>query len=232
MPKTVIVAWAFFAGAVATAALESEKQASVYGPEPAVTEPAITEPAITGNVVAESAEATARAALIDPDLREGQLQLHVGNTETAQAAFERALATDPENRTAMVGLGTACIGGGRYDKAIEVLARAAQLFPDDYVVKNNLAWMFATARDPRFRDGKRALDLAHEALLIAPGDYHVWSTLSEAYYVSGRYKNALRAAEEAVQVGRLQKVAANVLQDYIRQVERCRLAADAMSILE
>lgn len=174
-----------------------------------------------------------QALRAQPQIEEGFFQSRLGNHEGAATSFRKALEADPRNRRAMFGLGTACIALGHYAEAIEVLQRAVDADRTDYYAMNNLAWLHATARDIRFRDGRRAVALAREALMIAPMDFHVWSTLSEGYYVSGDYPKARRAAEEALRIARAAggSPAANI-QEYEQQAQRCRVAAEAMDILE
>jgi tetratricopeptide (TPR) repeat protein len=165
-------------------------------------------------------------------VREGFLEMRVENHEAAAAAFRRALALDPENARIKFGLGTALIAVGAFGEAVELLESLAVSEPEDYAVLNNLGWLFATAADPRYRDGDRALDYARRALILAPQDFHVWSTMSEAYYISGRYREAVRAAEHALQLARRRNSAPEVIRDYERRVVRARQAAEAFEILE
>lgn len=191
--------------------------------------PAAVAPTNAPEPVREMTEAERKA---QPQIEEGFFQSRLGNHEGAAVAFRKALETDPRNRRAMFGLGTACIALGRYAEAIEILQRAVDTDRTDYFAMNNLAWLHATARDIRFRDGRRAVALAREALMIAPMDFHVWSTLSEGYYVSGDYPKARRAAEEALRIARAAGTPATNIQEYEQQVQRCRAAAEAMDILE
>lgn len=163
---------------------------------------------------------------------EGFFHARIGNHERAIAIFREALEVDPENRRALFGLGTSLIATEQYGEATNVLARSIALEPGDYYAINNLAWLHATARDIRFRDGRRAVEHARRALVIAPSDYRVWSTLAESYYVTGEYASARRAAEEALRLARLSNLASNVVAEYEAQVRRCRAAEQAMNILE
>ena len=178
----------------------------------------------------EGKEAAERRAQVHVD--EGFAELRTGNAVGAVAAFERALAIHPSHRAARFGLATALISTKDYTRARDMLEALVDAFPDDYTVKNNLAWLYATAGDPKVRDGKKAIRYAQEAMLRAPHDYHVWSTLAEAYYINERYTEALRAAEEALRLVRETVREAHVIQEYEKQVERCRRAVKALSILE
>lgn len=163
---------------------------------------------------------------------EGFFQARIGNHERAISFFRQALEVDPTNRRTLFGLGTSLIATEQYGEATNVLARAIELEPSNYFVVNNLAWLYATARDIRFRDGQRAIEYAQRALVLAPSDYRVWSTLAESYYVAGEYARARRAAEEALRLARMLNLSSNTVAEYEAQVRRCRAAEQAMNILE
>ncbi|GEM_PF-757022 len=204
-------------------------------PPPAAGGAAVAQagPAVSTGAAPRAASAVSpRAAAAQPTLEEGFFHARLGNHERAVQLFLGALEMDPENRRAMLGLGTSYIALERYAEATNVLMRAVMLDRQDYIPLNNLAWLFATARDIRFRDGQQAIRLAHEALMIAPADFHVWSTLAEAYYVSGEYQRARRTAEEALRLARAANLPPSRVQEYEQQVRRCQAAAEAMSILE
>jgi len=170
--------------------------------------------------------------LAAPQVDEGYAEFRSRNFEAAIAAFQRALKIHPGDRRARFGLGTAYISNQEYVKAREMLESLAKDYPDDYTVKNNLAWLYATAADPKVRDGASALRYAQEVVIMAPRDHHVWSTLAEAYFVNEKYEEALRAANEALRLLRAQTRDPAILKDYERQVAKCQLAVQALSILE
>jgi tetratricopeptide (TPR) repeat protein len=178
------------------------------------------------------AEMSEEARRAQPMVEEGFFQARVGNHARAIDAFRQALSIDARSRRAMFGLGTSHIAIEQYADATNVLLRAIHMDRSDYFALNNLAWLHATARDIRFRDGRRSVALAREALMIAPMDYHVWSTLAEGYYISGDYAKAQRAAEEARRVAKAAGLPEAGVQEYELQVQRCRAAAEAMDILE
>ncbi len=60
---------------------------------------------------------------------------------------------------------------------------------------NNLAWMYATSRDPNFFKPQKALILAQAAAALKP-DPTIWDTLAEAYLANGQPDLALRIMEE------------------------------------
>jgi len=168
----------------------------------------------------------------EQELKLGYDALQSSQTNAAVALFKKVLARDPKNKRARFGLATAMIQMDRYKEAIALLDSLIAEHPKDYFLKNNLAWILATAHDPAIRDGRRAVRLSQEALLSAPNDSHVWSTLAEAYYLCGNYDKALRSAEQALMLSRETQMDPRLVRDYEQQVDRCRKAAEAMSILE
>lgn len=181
---------------------------------------------------ASSSDPNSPERLAAPQVDEGFAEHRSRNLDAAIAAFQRALTIHPGNRRARFGLGTAYISNQEFAKAREVLEALAKDYPDDYTVKNNLAWLYATAADPKVRDGTSALRYAQEVVVMAPRDHHVWSTLAEAYFVNEKYEDALRAATEALRLLRAQTRDSAILKDYERQVAKCQLAVQALSILE
>ena len=155
-----------------------------------------------------------------------------GDLAGALDLFRQALAMEPENSRAVFGIGTVYIQMEKYREALAVLEPMSAKKPGDYFLKNNIGWLYATAKDHSIRDGAKAVRMAQEALLVAPADFHVWSTLAEGYYVSGQYDKALRAAEEALRIGVMVQGPGAATDEYRRQVDKCRKAVQAMSVLE
>lgn len=155
-----------------------------------------------------------------------------GRFQEALTQFRSVLKVDPRNHRARFGLGNIMIQLQQFEEGREIFEALVAENPDDYSLKNNLAWLYATAKDAHIRNGARALELAQDALLLAPKDYHVWSTLSEAYYILGQYSRAQRAAQIAFDLASAEKGTESNTAEYRRQMEKCRRAAEAMSIIE
>jgi len=84
----------------------------------------------------------------------------------------------------------------RYHYARLILEKGLRLAPNHPGIQNNLAWLYATAPAP-YRNPQRALELAEKAAAQQPDPY-VLDTLAEAYYVNGRYEEALAAIRQAI----------------------------------
>ena len=65
---------------------------------------------------------------------------------------------------------------------------------------NNLAWRLATDPDPRFRDPKRAVELAENAVARSPANGTFWKTLGVARYRHGDWPGAIAALEKSRQL--------------------------------
>lgn len=143
-------------------------------------------------------------------------------------AYERILDIDPTHPQARYIVTHIYINARQYRKAEALLLELIGERPEDFTLLNNLAWMYATAKDPSIRDGQKAIKLAHKAMVIAPTDHHVWSTLSEAYYVSGDYEKAYRdvthMARLATRFGK--DITEQSVKDYNEQIRKCKRAMD------
>ena len=167
-----------------------------------------------------------------PGVTRGYEALKNNAYNTAISNFKETLAADPTHKEARFGLGTVYIKMERFRDALDIMEKLVKEYPDDYFIKNNVAWVYATTSDLSIRDGEKAIKFAQDALLSQPGSYHVWSTLSEGYYVSGEYEKAFRAAEQAMKLGQDRKASQENLLAYRDQLQKCMRAKAAMSLIE
>jgi tetratricopeptide (TPR) repeat protein len=92
-----------------------------------------------------------------------------------------------------------------YEQAIGGLRRVfSARVPELQRALNAYAWMLATAHDSRYRDGRRAVELANEVVQGVPKSQEIWTTLGAAQYRAGAWQDAIAACEksEAVSPGR------------------------------
>jgi tetratricopeptide (TPR) repeat protein len=140
-----------------------------------------------------------------PRIDAGILLADQGRLDEAAALFSEALAlgADAELHS---HLGNALWEAGRPEEALLHLEAAVRLGPDWLVGVNNLAWMLATAPDPRLRDPERAVALAEDGLrrLEATGavDAGLLDTLAAAHAAAGRCENAAQVADRALRLAR------------------------------
>ena len=151
-----------------------------------------------------------------------------GEPKEAVKAYEKILEIDPTLIRAKYVISQLYILAKEEKKAEQTLLELIKKFPNDPKLWNNLAWLYATSEDLTFRNGEKALNAAHQALVLSPNDYHVWDTLSEAYYISGKYKKAYRAAKQmamlAIQHG--DKITKKQLKEYNQHIRKCKRACE------
>lgn len=169
---------------------------------------------------------------VDRLVREAAFNSRVGNLSASLDIYNQVIELDPANDFARFNKGTVLIQLGRYREALEVLYKVMESNPNNYMVRNNIGWIYATADDIAVRDGNRALSHARFALMLAPSDYHVWNTLSQAYFVSARYERALRSSEISVQIARSMGEPPERMRSINEQLRKCRQAVATMSIIE
>lgn len=119
--------------------------------------------------------------------------------EVWMKTLESALLKNPDHPQLLSIYGSLLLERNRYAEAESHLLRALSLTPEDPTLLNNLAWLYATAPPP-VANSAAALQLAEEAVRLKPEPF-VWDTLAEAYYVNGRFDDALEAIERAIQAG-------------------------------
>jgi len=117
-------------------------------------------------------------------------------SEIQLTELELKIAGNPDNAPLQALYGGLLFERARYSEAESVLSAALALDPLNPNILNNLAWLYATSPAP-FRNPPEAMTLALRAAAINPEPY-VLDTLAEAYYVNGRYREALAAINEAL----------------------------------
>jgi tetratricopeptide (TPR) repeat protein len=149
-----------------------------------------------------------------------------GEYAEAEKAYLRALAASPGNWKIRFRLSTLYIQMQHFSKAVDLLKTLLEEAPDNSILCNNLAWVYATGGD--VKDGKMALRYAREALLDNPFAPSVWNTLAEAYYVCGDYEAALRSSDQAIEHLRAQQNASEADQAaFMAQHTKIQRARDA-----
>ncbi|MBL9125563.1 MAG: fused MFS/spermidine synthase [Planctomycetaceae bacterium] len=84
--------------------------------------------------------------------------------------------------------------------AIEQYREVLRLNPGEVVAMNNLAWLLATCRDQSLRDGELALKLAKQACDGTQNSFPGFlDTLAAAYAELGRYDEAIRTLQTAIE---------------------------------
>jgi tetratricopeptide (TPR) repeat protein len=90
---------------------------------------------------------------------------------------------------------------GRTDESIREWRDLLALVPDSADAENELAWIYATSRDPKYRDPAEALTLAGLAVQSSKKPVPaILDTLAEALLLNGNSEEALKTEEQAAKL--------------------------------
>jgi tetratricopeptide (TPR) repeat protein len=120
-----------------------------------------------------------------------------GDFNKAIADSDEAVRLDPKQAAFRRNRGIAWCGLGKYDKASADWKEAIRLEPKEFGSHCAWAWLLATCPDDKYRDGKRAVELATNACEMS-GWTHAFGilTLAAAYAENGDFANAVKWQEE------------------------------------
>jgi len=120
--------------------------------------------------------------------------------DRAIAEFNEALRLDPKNAGAYFQRGYALQSKGDYARAIADYIEVTRIEPTNANPHNSAAWLLATAPVATARNGARAVELARKAAELSGwknGD--ILDTLAAAYAESGKFADAVRWQEKAME---------------------------------
>jgi serine/threonine protein kinase/cytochrome c-type biogenesis protein CcmH/NrfG len=120
--------------------------------------------------------------------------------EKTVAAFRQAVALDPNHAYSQYVFGVALMESKKVDEALAAFRKAVELDPKRVDAHTNLAWVLATASDPRLLDPQAALAHARKAVELQPQTPNHWSNLGVALLRTGDAKGAVEALEKADQM--------------------------------
>jgi tetratricopeptide (TPR) repeat protein len=131
----------------------------------------------------------------------GLALLQTGRVEESLAQLQKALEIAPDYGPAQFNIATTLLKLGRADESLAHLQKALTIDPNDAEAQNNMAWILATWPEARIRNGARAVELAERANELARGRNPViGTTLAAAYAEIGRFADAIKTAEGALQL--------------------------------
>jgi len=122
------------------------------------------------------------------------------NMHFVEKVLAREIKRRPTNPVLYTMMGSIYYQNQAYEQAIEAYEKAMELSPRDAEAFNNLAWIYATCEQARFRNPTMALVYAKQAAALKP-EAHILDTLAESYYVSGLYRQAIVVIKQALAMG-------------------------------
>lgn len=150
-----------------------------------------------------------RAIVVNKDssdayMLRGKAYYKLDNFESAIKNFDMALQLNPEIEEAYLYKGNIWYLKCDIEKVIKNYIQAIDIQPNDSEEYNELAWIFATIPDDTYRDGRKALMYAQEAIKL---DYNYINldTLSAAFAESGRFEDAIETQIKAINLCKVEK---------------------------
>ncbi len=137
----------------------------------------------------------------DPNLynSRGHAQYRLRRFKEAIIDFNIALRLDPHNAAALVNRGDVHADTAYYAEAAADYKAAIQFDPKLGRAFQSVAWLMATCPDKQYRNGGMAIEAAERALAIdGRGDYRYLATLAAAQATAGKFDDAIRTQQEAI----------------------------------
>jgi tetratricopeptide (TPR) repeat protein len=153
----------------------------------------------------EALAAFQQALRLKPDFAEvhnnvASLLAQQGKLAEAEAAYRRALRYKPELPQAIWGLNSICVKTDRWNEAIALARKLAEVDPKSSFAQNLLAWQLVVCPDAGLRDPARSVQAATKATEIDPNDGNLWNTLGVAHYRAGAWTEAVEALRKSDQL--------------------------------
>src|SRR5882724_13032121 len=131
--------------------------------------------------------------------------LQKGHVTDALIHYRKLLELQPDNIEVHNIVGTALIQQGHIREGVEEWQKVLAIRPDNGNAMSNLAWVFATSPDESVRNGPKAVQLAEQAVRISGGRIPIlFRTLGAAYAESGRFSEAIQAAQQGIELANSQ----------------------------
>ena len=141
-----------------------------------------------------------RARQLDPaspevNVTRGELSLRTGKAPEAVTEFGRALAAQPNNFDAMLGLARAHDAGGDAGRSEETYKRAIQLQPAYFGGYSKLGGFY-------FNHGRFALaaEMFRKVTQLTPDNSRAFANLGACYFALGRFDRALEVSQKSVKL--------------------------------
>jgi tetratricopeptide (TPR) repeat protein len=124
-----------------------------------------------------------------------------GRVEQSITQLQNGVERDPDDVDVRFNLAKSLLQLRRADEALANFEEVLKHDPDNTEAQKNMAWVLATWPEARVRDGPRAVELAERAnQLTDRRNPLITLTLAAAYAEAGRFSDAIKTAEHALQI--------------------------------
>ncbi len=133
----------------------------------------------------------------------GSIFFRQGRLDDAIAQLQTTLSIQPDDGETHRSLGRALLQKGSLSEAIAEYEKAVKATNPSILAANDLAWILSTYPDAPVRNGAKALALARGAVAFTRGTVpRFLRTLAAAYAETGHFDDAVKAAQQAVELAR------------------------------
>ena len=131
------------------------------------------------------------------------LLMRLGRVNESTEHSKEALRIRPGDANGENNLGLALLQTGDTKDAVAHLEKALEIDPGLMNAEVNLGWVLATSHDDSLRNGARAVQLVEDvARRAGHPNAVVLRTLAAAYAETGRFNDAIAAAQQAIEIAR------------------------------
>ena len=127
----------------------------------------------------------------------GKAHCLMGKNAEAISDFDEVISINPDHAEAYYRRGKAYRDLNQYARAIDDFQKAISLRPEYAEACNSLAWLYATAKNKKDRNGPKAVELALKSVSLKE-TASALDTLGAAYVENRQYKKALEAYKKAM----------------------------------
>lgn len=126
--------------------------------------------------------------------------------DEAISVWKQGLEIQPSDSLTHALLGVALSHNHRYKDAIMHFERAVQIKPDFWFARSQWAWILATCPSNEVRNGRQAIQIATPLIEIAQNQSpKALDIVAAAYAEAGDFSNAVKFAQRAVELSRMNK---------------------------
>ncbi len=136
-----------------------------------------------------------------------------GDYKAADREYTDLILEDPDNSKLYRGRADARYQIHSYGGAISDYSKALEISPNDRYILNNLAWLYATSYDDKYRDGRLAIKLAKRSLALNPSDTG-YDTYAAALAEIGEFTEAISIIEGVLEKGNKNPILLERLEKY------------------